>query len=124
MKFGFDLDGTLDHPAVVALANALCNDIEAGHEVHVITVGRLNCAGYETTREAKIEKLNRLGVSYHYLVLVGGDTFEEAGRRKAEYIQDHELDLMIDDSSTFVKEIALGTDVPVLHLKQRSTYAR
>ena len=121
MKFGFDLDSTLDHPEIVRIANAL---YDLGDEVHVITVGRLKSAGYLTTQAEKYAKLDRLGVKYTHCVLVGGDTFEEAGRRKAEYIREHGIGLMIDDSSTFVKEIALGSGALVLHVKTRDTYSR
>lgn len=60
MKIGFDLDGTLDRPAIRDMALAL---IEAGHEVHIIT-GVFLEAGEWQSAEQKRQKLTRLGISF------------------------------------------------------------
>lgn len=59
MKIGFDLDGTLDKPAVLALAKKLW---EAGCEIHIIT-GVFPESDPALSYEAKLAKLARLGLA-------------------------------------------------------------
>lgn len=112
MKFGFDLDGTLDREEVAEMARALYN---AGHEIHVLTVGRLG-PRYESTRELKELKLAHLKVPYSFLHLVEGDNFSEAGYAKAQIINREGIVTMIDDSSTMCHKMAEYTTAAVMHL--------
>lgn len=114
MKLGFDLDGTLDHPELKDLCNLL---YDAGAEIHILTVGSLGAAGYESTEQRKRDKLQTLGVKYHHLHLIIADTFEEAGDEKAALCEYHQLKIMIDDSETFVKQMTQGTTAIILHVR-------
>ena len=100
MKIGFDLDGTLDRPELARLANMY---MDAGFEVHVITVVQLGQAGYITTKAEKIKKLAKLGVRYTKLHLVRGETYSACGVAKAEVINEEGIIMMFDDAPTFVK---------------------
>lgn len=112
---GFDLDSTLDRPELAALARQL---YETGaYEIHVVTVGRIASSGYETPRAAKMAKLKALDVPYHYLHLAGGETFESAGRNKAEIINKMGIQIMFDDSTTFCNEMAANTDAVILRVR-------
>lgn len=64
MKFGFDLDGTLDKKELADLARVL---LDAGHEVHVIT-GVFPDAGDWQSPDAKRAKVLRLGFSYKEMI--------------------------------------------------------
>jgi len=113
MKIGFDLDMTLDRPELAELAGML---FSKGCEIHIITVARMG-DGYHSTREQKQEKLKQLGVPYHYLHLVGGDSFEQAGLRKASVVAREGIKIFIDDSSTFCTVVADQTDAVVLRVR-------
>jgi hypothetical protein len=114
MRIAFDLDGTLDHPELTELCNLLH---DAGAEIHIITVGMLKECGYEATVAKKREKLEHLGVRYHFLHVVGGDTYEEAGQEKAAKCEYLGIKVMVDDSSAFVHEMIRGTMAVILHVR-------
>lgn len=99
MKWGFDLDGTLDHPEIAALANVL---FDAGHEVHILTGCIPNSP---TAAEHKPAKLARLGVRYTKIHLCEGETMEDMGYTKAQVLRRENIPLMIDDDPTFVKQM-------------------
>jgi hypothetical protein len=61
MKIGFDLDGTLDRPAVAELASVL---LAAGHEVHIITGVFPEAVDWQDAA-AKRQKLRRLGIDFY-----------------------------------------------------------
>lgn len=67
MKFGFDLDGTLDKPEIAYLANQL---LASGHEVHIIT-SIFPESGEWQNRSAKLDKLNRIGVPVSETLMAG-----------------------------------------------------
>jgi hypothetical protein len=119
-KVGFDLDGTLDHSEIGALARLL---YAAGVEIHVITVGGIG-EDVEDTPEAvermyarKIERLAFLDVPFTKLHVVTGDTYSDAGYEKAAIINGYEIPIMIDDASTFVSAMVEDTTALILHLK-------
>lgn len=60
MTIGFDLDGTLEHPALAALCKAL---LEGGHSVYILS-GAFPEAGDWQGTEAKCDKLEILGIPY------------------------------------------------------------
>ena len=100
MKFGFDLDGTLDHEEIRALAACV---LAAGHEVHILT----GCPDFsKETWDKKVAKCERLGVVYTELHLCVGDTHEDIGHFKANVLRDKHIPIMIDDSPIYVKQIA------------------
>jgi len=99
VKWGFDLDGTLDHPEIRDLANVL---FDAGHEVHILT-GFVPGGTY--TESAKMEKIKRLGVRCTRVHLCEGDTMEEIGYVKAQILNRLDIPFMIDDDPTFVKQM-------------------
>ena len=108
MKWGFDLDGTLDHPEIRALANLL---YDHGEEVHVLT-GFVPDGNY--TENKKIEKLVRLGVRFSKLHLCPGETMEEIGYVKAQILRRLQIPIMIDDDPTFVRQMAYYSDARIL----------
>lgn len=114
MRLGFDLDGTLDHPELKDLCNLL---YDAGAQIHIITVGALASAGYESTAQRKRDKLQALGVKYHHLHLIVAATAEEAGDEKAAICEYHSIKVMIDDSETFVNQMIQGTEAIILHVR-------
>jgi hypothetical protein len=121
MKLGFDLDGTLDKPALRDLALAL---LAAGHEVHVIS-GCFLEAGEWQDEQAKLEKLVRLGLAQkgetdgtfklperlHIEVLAAVDhekfdrdyRLADLGLRKGAYLDRNGIELMFDDSELYCK---------------------
>lgn len=113
MKFGFDLDGTLDRPEIAEMARAL---FRAGHEIHVITVGRLGPRAWGTIELKKL-RLESLGVPYTKVHIVEGDTYTEAGQAKAAVINREDIVTMIDDSTTMSKEMARGTGASIMFLR-------
>lgn len=92
MKWGFDLDGTLDHPEIAALANVL---FDAGEEVHIVTANR-----------RADEKLDRLGVRRTKVHVTWEETMEKIGLYKAKIIRSEGINLMIDDSPIFIEQMA------------------
>ena len=108
MKIGFDLDGTLDRPAVAALCKAL---IAAGHEVHIIS-GCFDEAGQWQDVIAKQKKLYRLGIYplvCHVIHAVDHKQFDrdyrlvDLGLRKGAYISEQGIEIMFDDSELYCK---------------------
>jgi hypothetical protein len=99
-KWGFDLDGTLDHPEILRLANFL---YDKGEEVHVLT-GFVPTGNY--TEEMKLIKLRRLGVRCTKMHLCEGETMEDIGYTKAQVLNRLGIDFMVDDDPVFVKQIA------------------
>ena len=121
MKIGFDLDGTLDKPALRALALAL---LSAGHEVHVIS-GAFPESGEWQDEQAKLEKLVRFGLAQPgpepgkfklperlFIEVVNAvelDVYDREGRlvdiglRKGAYIEKNGIELMFDDSKLYCK---------------------
>ena len=100
MRWGFDLDGTLDHLEIRNLANFL---FDQGEEVHVLT-GFVPGGSY--TAVMKAEKLQRLGCRYTRLHLCEGQTMEEIGYAKSVLLNRHGIALMVDDDPTFLKQMA------------------
>jgi hypothetical protein len=120
MKFGFDLDGTLDKPALRDLANIL---ISAGHEVHVIT-GTFPEAGDWQNADAKMAKMRRLGIPFtqgfydplvrvaqlHILYAVNQEyprdyRLADLGLRKGALCETLGLTMIFDDSMTYCEMI-------------------
>ena len=123
MRVGFDLDGTLDRPAVRDLALAL---LKGGHQVYVIT-GCFLEAGPWQDEDAKFVKLARLGLikatlddgyegydvpeNLHVMVLPAVDHKEfdrdyrlaDLGLRKGAYISQMGIEVMFDDSELYCK---------------------
>lgn len=98
-KWGFDLDGTLDHPEILRLANLL---FDKGEEVHVLT-GFVPSGRY--TEQMKQDKLARLGVRCTMVHLCEGESMEEIGYTKAQILNRYGIDFMVDDDPTFVKQM-------------------
>lgn len=129
MKVGFDLDGTLDRPALCALAKAL---IAAGHEVHVIS-GCFTEAGDWQNFDAKRAKLVRLGLmtqgqvgmNFRFVVLdaVSHEKFDreyrlvDLGLRKGAYCEANGIELMFDDSDTYVKMMPAMCGTQIVQVK-------
>lgn len=134
MKIGFDLDGTLDRPAVRELAFQL---LEAGVEVHIIS-------GYFAEGEwqhpkAKYAKLVRMGFGHwnwineffvpecqHLVVsfIDQPDTERDTeyrlrniALRKGAYCEEHGIDIMFDDSELYVKLMPAFCGTQMVHVK-------
>lgn len=123
MRFGFDLDGTLDRPAVRALAHALR---DYGHEIHIIS-GCFTEAGEWQDHQAKHKKLARLGfgtinefppswcglagVHVHILDAVSHKEFDRDYRlvdlalRKGSLVEKLGIEMMFDDSELYCKHM-------------------
>jgi hypothetical protein len=99
MKFGFDLDGTLDHEEIRMIANTL---FDAGHEVHILT-GFVPGGTY--TEQMKLDKCQRLKLKYTKLHLCQGDSMEDIGYVKAQTLRQYDIPFMIDDDPTFVRQM-------------------
>ena len=108
MKFGFDLDGTLDHEEIKTLANIL---YDAGQEVHVLT-GFVPEGGY--TEDMKIDKLRRLGIRCTQVHLCEGENMEEIGYTKAQTLNRPGIAFMVDDDPTFVKQMVHYSNARIL----------
>lgn len=112
MKIGFDLDGTLDRPAVRDLALEL---LASRNEIHVIS-GSFTEAGDWQDPTAKREKLVRLGfdLSDPKLIVTVLDALPQEkfdreyrlvdlGLRKGAYIEKNGIEIMFDDSEVYCK---------------------
>lgn len=99
-RWGFDLDGTLDHEEIRALANFLHDH---GEEVHVLT-GNLDPG----------PKLARLGVRCSRVHVCSEPTMAEVGYAKAQILNRLGIKFMVDDDPTFVKQIAYYSDARIL----------
>lgn len=95
-RYAFDLDGTLDVPAIAQLARDLH---AAGHEIHILTAA-LADEGWMTI-PAKEEKLRRLGVPYTQMHRPCFPTQEQCGHAKGEILKELGDPLFIDDSPLF-----------------------
>jgi len=98
-RWGFDLDGTLDHPEIRELANFL---YDHGQEVHILT-GFVPEGGY--TEQMKLDKLKRLGIRCTQVHLCEGENMEEIGYTKAQTLNRLGIAFMVDDDPTFVKQM-------------------
>lgn len=123
IKIGFDLDGTLDKPALAVLARALLSNPAV--QLHVIT-GIFDEAGAWQGENAKYEKLERLGfvtltpasasslagvitppnVRIHFLHAVGPEfgldyRLRDLGLRKAALTEKEGISVFFDDSKTY-----------------------
>jgi len=131
MRVGMDLDGTLDKPALAALANAL---LAGGHEVHIIT-SYFPEGGSWQSPAAKHSKLQRLGIEFEHTtgprgrtIFSGPDGVKRAelhileavdvsfpleyrlrdlGLRKGEMCERLGIEVMFDDSATFTEVFRL-----------------
>lgn len=128
MTFGFDLDGTLDSPAVAELARTL---ILAGVSVHIIT-GTFGESGDYQSAEAKERKLVRLRIPFvfpvtddsgrplrtytpglatlHVLTAVDPSygteyRLRDLGLRKGSLCEELGIDLFVDDSELYCEMI-------------------
>jgi hypothetical protein len=121
MKVAFDLDGTLDKPALRNLALSL---LSAGHEVHIVS-GCFLEAGDWQDETAKLDKLVRLGLAQagdgpgkyklpeglriSILEAVSHERFDrdyrlaDLGLRKGAYIEKNGIEIMFDDSELYCK---------------------
>jgi hypothetical protein len=107
-KWGFDLDGTLDHLEIRALANFL---YDHGEEVHVLT-GFLPGGAYSA--EQKVAKLERLGCRYTQIHLCPGESMAEMGQFKAAVLNRLGIWFMVDDDPTFVRQMAYYANSRIL----------
>jgi len=127
MRYGFDLDGTLDRAKVLLLMKQL---LALGNEIHVIS-GYFADAGDWQSHETKLEKLNSLlgtkelppGVSLHtiYSYASEGDSQSRRvniGLQKGIYCQQHGIEIMFDDSETYAQVMkAMAGDLIVCHVR-------
>ena len=97
MKVGFDLDGTLDVPALRDLANAL---YAAGHEVFVVTGGLADTGAW--TQVERERRLAALGVNYTEIVRCITPRAEDIGRLKAQACTERDIPLLIDDDGSYI----------------------
>lgn len=119
-KYGFDLDGTLDKPGLVQLANDL---IDAGHEVHIISASFPNSDW--TSRTEKLLKIERLGVRYTELHVLEANLNvptevwiqRDLGLRKGHLVEKLGLLMMIDDSSDYIDAMKKCCGAVLLQVK-------
>jgi len=134
MTIGFDLDGTLDHPALAELAKSL---IDAGHDVHIIT-GCFPEAGEWQGHAAKVDKLAILGIpasladgdiepktaTLHILDAVDYKKFptdyrlRDLGLRKGALCFELGIEIYMDNSEDFCKTVpSMNAGVAVLQVR-------
>ncbi len=133
MTIGFDLDGTLDHPALASLAKSLIN---SGHDVHIIT-GCFLEAGDWQGHNAKADKLSSLQIPFsfpedveektatlHILDAVDYKKFptdyrlRDLGLRKGALCFELGIEIYIDNSEDFCKTIpSMDAGVAVLQVR-------
>ena len=117
MIFAFDLDGTLDVPAIGKLARHL---IMCGHDVHIITACFPESGGWQD-EDAKRAKLKRLGIpatmtqtannaQLHILQATNVnspimDRLRELGLQKGALCEQLGVGVIFDDSPTFCEMI-------------------
>ena len=104
--YGFDLDGTLDQPALALLANDL---YDAGHEVYVIT-GGLSDSG-EWTLAAREDRLAALGVRCTDIIRCLDPDVRNIGALKGKACARLGITVMLDDMPLFMNGIATASDV-------------
>jgi len=98
VNVGFDLDGTLDVPAIRDLANALH---AAGHGVFVVTGGLADSGDW--TMPAREAKLRALGVNYTEIVRCITPRMEDIGALKALECGEREISMLIDDAGMYIQ---------------------
>lgn len=133
MRIGFDLDGTLDRPALAELAKSLLAD---GHEVHIIT-GVFDEAGDWQNGAAKYVKLVGLGIQCHEYpavrqhgtamlhVLHAVDVsfgleyrLRDLGLRKGALCHKFGITMFFDDSETYCEMLPkMSGSTQVLHVR-------
>jgi hypothetical protein len=99
--YAFDLDGTLDRPALAQLANDLH---DAGHEVWVITGGLADTG--EWTLEAREQKLAALGVRCAGIVRCINPDIRKLGALKGRECARLGITVMVDDSLPYLEGAA------------------
>ena len=104
--YGFDLDGTLDRPALAQLANDL---YDAGHEVYVIT-GGLADAG-EWTLAAREQRLAELGVRCTGIVRCLDPDTGKIGALKGLECSRLGISVLLDDSIYYLSSITMFSNV-------------
>jgi len=104
--YGFDLDGTLDHPELTRLANDLH---DAGHQVYVVT-GGLADAG-EWTMAAREQKLAVLGVRYTEIIRCIDPDISKLGALKGEACNRLGITVLFDDAHMYLTGAASVSDV-------------
>jgi len=102
-KYGFDLDGTADLPAIRDLANDL---YDAGHEIYIIT-GEMADTG-EWTIEARIAKCRSLGLKYTEIVRCFGGSLHEIAEVKRAECAERGICLMFEDSHIYAASTRLA----------------
>jgi hypothetical protein len=101
--YAFDLDGTLDRPGLVQLANDL---YDAGHEVYVVTGGLADTG--EWTMRAREAKLAALGVRYTQIVRVIDPDIGQIGRLKGEACERLSATVLVDDAPSYLAGASTG----------------
>jgi hypothetical protein len=99
--YGFDLDGTLDRPALARMANDL---YDAGHEVYVVTGGLADTGAW--TLEARKRKLAALGVRYTRIVRCLDPDIRKLGAMKGTECSRLGIDVLLDDSRSYLDGMA------------------
>jgi len=125
-KLGIDIHGTIDFlPKVWSLFSNLL--VDNGHQVHIMT-------GSKITNEIK-KQLYELGIKWTHIFSIT-DYHESIGteiiydskgnpwmdqklwnKTKAEYAKEKKLDLMVDDSSIYLKKFETPCVLMINHLK-------
>lgn len=109
----FDLDETLDHPAILRLCQIL---YDVGVSVAVLS-GSHTAKPYSTEAH-KRQQLRVLGLPDDLpLIVAQGDTDSEIADRKARWLQTVQASLFIDDRGDFIsKARAVSPDLVALHV--------
>jgi hypothetical protein len=102
--YGFDLDGTLDRPALARMANDLH---DAGHDVYVITGGLADSG--EWTLKARQERLAALGVRYTKIIRCLDPDIAKIGALKGGECGRLGIGVMLDDSPSYLAAWRGGT---------------
>ena len=113
MRIVFDLDGTLDQPALARLFVELyaCH----GVELTVLTGGRSR----EATQEVARRKLARMGLPVDVDVVVAcGPGPRTVAKEKAKWLAKNRVSLFIDDSDLYCAEaLRAAPSTTVLHVR-------
>lgn len=135
MKVAFDLDGTLDRPAVLTLCKELLNE---GHSVHIVS-GMFLESNWQLAND-KLAKLARMGLIKRSTVLQ--DAYElpinlrvkfieavdhakfdrdyrlaDIGLRKGAYLSEQGIDIMFDDSELYCKLMPAYCGTQIVHVR-------
>lgn len=98
--YGFDLDGTLDKPALAQLANDL---FDAGHKVYIVTGGLADSG--EWTLGARIARLHSLHVRYTEIVRCIHPDINQLGRIKGEACNGLGISVLLDDAPSYLQGV-------------------